>query len=258
MNSNSLRQTGVTLSVIITIVMNILASALPLNGQTTGEISDRFQVFFVPAGYVFSIWGAIYLGLVTYAVYQSRPAQRESTRLRAIDGLFILSCGANVAWLVLWHYEQFVPTVLAMLILLACLIAIYLRLGIGRTAISNQERWLVHVPFSIYLGWITVATIANITATLDAVRWTGWGLTPEWWTVIMLVAGVIIAALMALTRRDVAYLLVLVWAYVGIAVKQASVPLVANAALVTTVLLAVAVAASLWLARRTPVTALSR
>jgi len=252
MNSYFLRQAGVTLSLIITIGMNILANTLPLNGQTTGEISDRFQVLFVPAGYVFSIWGIIYLGLMAYTVYQSRPAQRENARLRAIDWPFILSCGANIAWLVLWHYEQFVPTVLMMLILLACLIVIYLRLGIGQTPVSNQERWLVHAPFSLYLGWVTVATIANITTALEAVRWTGWGLAPEVWTVIMLAAGVGIAALMALTRRDVVYVLVLVWAYAGIAVKQAGVPLVASAALVTTVILTVAAAVSLWLARRAP------
>jgi hypothetical protein len=258
MNSITLRQAANTLAVIATIVMNFLASALPLNGQTTGAISDRFQVFFVPAGYVFSIWGVIYLGLIAYSVYQSRPAQRENARLRAIDGAFVLSCVANVAWLFFWHYEQFVLTVPVMLALLGCLIYIYLQLGIGRAAVSAGERWFVHLPFSIYLGWITVATIANITSTLDSVRWDGWGVTPELWTVIMLAAGVIIAALMAATRRDVAYLLVLVWAYVGIAVKQAGAPLVANAALVAAGLIALAVAAAFVLARRVPATAAGR
>lgn len=257
MNSVTLRQTANTLAVIATIVMNILASALPLNGQTTGAISDRFQVFFVPAGYVFSIWGVIYLGLIAYSVYQSRPAQRENVRLRAIDGAFVLSCVFNVAWLFFWHYEQFVLTVPVMLALLGCLIYIYLRLGIGQTAISAGERWFVHLPFSIYLGWITVATIANITATLDSVRWDGWGVSPELWTVIMLGAGVIIAALMAASRRDVAYLLVLIWAYVGIAVKQANALLVANGAWVSAALIAVAVAAAFWLSRRGPAPARS-
>jgi hypothetical protein len=250
MNSITLRQTANTVAVIATIVMNILASALPLNGQTTGAISDRFQVFFVPAGYVFSIWGVIYLGLIAYSVYQSRPAQRENARLRAVDGAFLLSCVANVAWLFFWHYEQFVLTVPVMLALLACLIYIYLRLDIGRAPVPAGERWFVHVPFSIYLGWITVATIANITATLDSVRWDGWGVSPEMWTVIMLAAGVVIAGLMAATRRDVAYLLVLVWAYIGIAVKQASAPLVANGAWLSAAVIVVAVIAAAWLAWR--------
>lgn len=250
MNAISLRQAANVLAVIATIVMNILASALPLNGQTTGAISDRFQVFFVPAGYVFSIWGVIYLGLIAYSIYQSRPAQRENDRLRAIDGAFVLSCVANVAWLFFWHYEQFVLTVPVMLALLACLIYIYLRLDIGRATVPAGERWFVHVPFSIYLGWITVATIANITATLDSVRWDGWGASPELWTVILLVAGVAIAGLMAATRRDVAYLLVLVWAYVGIAIKQAGAPLVANSAWISAAVIVVAVVVATWLARR--------
>ena len=125
-----------------------MANALPLNGQSTGEISDRFQVYFVPAGYVFSIWGLIYLGLGAFAVYQALPAQREDPRLRRIGYLFALSCLANVAWLFLWHYEQFALTVVAMLPLLLSLIAIYLRLEIGRVRVPAIEEWLVRVPFA--------------------------------------------------------------------------------------------------------------
>ena len=101
-------------------------------GQTTGEISDRFEVFFVPASYVFSIWGLIYAGLIAYAIYQLLPAQAQDPHLRSIGTLFILSSLANMAWKFLWHYERFSLTVVAMTILLLCLIAIYLRLDIGR------------------------------------------------------------------------------------------------------------------------------
>ena len=117
-----------------------------------------------------------------------------------------------------------------MLVLLASLIVIYLRLEIGRSHVSLAERWLVNVPFSIYLGWVTVATIANVTDVLDYLGWNGWGIPPQVWAVIMLVAGVLIAAAMGFTRRDIAYLLVLVWAFVGIAVKQADAELVAVSA----------------------------
>jgi benzodiazapine receptor len=226
------------LAVIATIVINGLANALPLNGQTTGEISDRFQVYFVPAGYVFSIWGLIYLGLIAFAVYQALPSQRDNPRLRRIGYLFALSCVANIAWLFLWHYEIFPLTLVAMLSLLLLLIAIYLRLDIGRAQVSTAEKWLVHVPFSIYLGWITVATIANVTSLLDYLNWNGWGVSPEAWTVIMLVAGVAIASAVSLTRGDVAYMLVIVWAFAGIAVKHAGTPVVATAASVTTALVA--------------------
>jgi hypothetical protein len=230
MNKNILRQILVILAVAVTITINALADILPINGLGTGEISNSFKVFFVPAGYVFSIWGVIYLGFIAYAVYQALPAQRENPRLKAIAGLFVLSCVANCAWIFLWHYLLFGWTLVAMFALLASLILIYLRLGIGKEAVSRAETWSVRVPFSVYLGWVTVAAIANVTSVLDYFKWSGWGIAPQMWAVIMLAVAVVVAGLMALTRRDLAYLLVLVWAFAGIAVKFPSVPLVANAA----------------------------
>jgi hypothetical protein len=222
MNRDILRQVLVIIAAFATIIFNIAANALPLNGLNTGELSDRFQIFFVPA----------YLGLIAYAIYQLLPAQRENPRLRSIGYLFILSCLANIAWLFLWHYEVFEFTLIAMGVLLLSLIAIYLRLDIGRGKVSNAEKWAVHIPFSIYLGWITVATIANTTQLLYYLGWNGWGISAEIWAVIMLAAGVVISAIMSYTRVDIAYSLVLVWAYIGIARKHADTPLVANSALV--------------------------
>lgn len=230
MTRSFLIQTINVLAVVAVIVVNGLANALPLNGLTTGEISDRFQVYFVPAGYVFSIWGLIYLGLILFAVYQALPAQRDNPRLSQVGFLFALSCLANIAWLFLWHYERFPLTLVAMFSLLILLIAIYLRLGIGRVAVSPGERWLVQVPFSVYLGWVSVATIANVTDVLDYVKWNGWGIRPEVWAIIMLVVGLALAAAMSLTRGDIAYALVVLWAYAGIAIKQAGTPLVAVSA----------------------------
>jgi benzodiazapine receptor len=239
MKKGLVRQWVVVVAVIATIVVNGLANALPLNGQTTGEISDRFQVYFVPAGYVFSIWGLIYLGLAAYAIYQVLPAQRESPRLERIGYLFALSCLANIVWIFLWHYEVFVGTLVAMLAFLGLLIAIYLRLGIGRAQVSRAERWLVHLPFSIYLGWITVATIANVTSLLDYLGWDGGGIAPAWWAVIMLVAATAITALVSLTRGDVAYVLVIIWAFMGIAIKHAETALVSITAALLVLVLAV-------------------
>ena len=239
MKKDTLRQAVNVLAVVGTIAINGLANALPLNGLTTGEISDRFDVYFVPAGYVFSIWGLIYLALIGFAVYQALPAQRENPRLRRVGYLFAVSCVANVAWLFLWHYERFLLTVVAMGTLLLSLIAIYLRLGIGRTRVPAAERWLVRVPFSIYLGWVTVATIANVTSLLDYVNWSGWGVSPEAWTVIMLIAATGIASAVSLTRGDVAYMLVIVWAFAGIGVKHAGTPVVAIAAWAATVVVGV-------------------
>lgn len=234
MNKDKLRTLTNLLAVIATIFVNILANALPLNGLNTGEISDRFQVFFVPAGYVFSIWGLIYLGLIAFGIYQFLPSQRENPRLQRIGYLFVFSCLANIAWLFLWHYEIFTLTLVAMLTLLLLLIAIYLRLGIGRSQVSTREKWYVQIPFSIYLGWITVATIANVTSLLYYLNWSGWGISPEIWTVIMLLAGVVITGAMRITRNEVAYLLVIIWAYVGIFVKHSGNPVVASSALIGT------------------------
>ena len=218
-----LRQISVVITILATIVINGLANALPLNGLQTGEISDRFQVYFVPAGYVFSIWGLIYLGLIVYAVFQALPSQRENPRLRSTGWWVSLSGLANIAWIFLWHYEQFPLTLLAMLLLLATLIVTYLRLGTRRTSAPIAERLAVRLPFSIYLGWITVATVANVTSLLDYLKWDGFGLSPELWMGIILAAVTVIAVLMNFTRRDLAYALVLLWALAGIAVKHAGV-----------------------------------
>ena len=256
MKKDILRQVVNVLAVLVTIVINGLANVLPLNGLNTGEISDRFKVYFVPAGYVFSIWGLIYLALIGFAIYQALPAQRENPHLRRIGYLFALSCVANVVWLFLWHYEVFPLTIVAMLALLVLLIAIYLRLGIGRTRVSAAATWLVQVPFSIYLGWITVATIANATSLLDYLQWNGWGLSPEAWAVIMLVVGAAVASAVSLTRGDVAYMLVIMWAFAGIAVKHAATPVVATAAWVMTAVVAVMlVVGALFSRRRRAVTA---
>jgi hypothetical protein len=257
MRKDTIRQWVNLLAFGATVVANGLANALPLNGQTTGEISDRFQVYFVPAGYVFSIWGLIYLGLGAFAVYQlltALRAQQENPRLRRIGYLFALSCLANIAWIFLWHYELFALTVVAMVVLLLTLIAIYLRLEIGRAPVPAAEEWLVRVPFRIYLGWITVATIANVTSFLDYAGWSGWGIRPEVWAVIMLVAGAVIASAVGLTRGDGAYMLVIVWAFVGIAVKHAATPLVATAAWAMTGAVVVMLVVSVILRRRSAAT----
>jgi benzodiazapine receptor len=238
-NRDIIRQVSVVAALIITIAVNIMSNALPFNGLTAPEIADSFDVYFVPAGYVFSIWSLIYLGLIAYAVFQLLPAQRENPRLRQTSWWFVLSCAANSIWLFLWHYGYFGLSVVAMLTLLISLIVIYLRLGIGRQTVPSGERWLVHLPFSIYLGWITVATIANITAFLYFINWNGFGIAPEIWTIIMLVVAIAVAGLVAYTRQDIAYLLVLVWAFIGIGVEQSVTPQVANAAYLAAAIVAI-------------------
>ena len=242
---DTLRQIANLVTVIIALTVNILASALPLNGQNTGEISDRFQVYFVPAGYVFAIWGIIYIGWIAFIIYQFRASQKESPRLRRLGYLFALSNLANAAWLFSWHYNYFGLSVIIMLTLLGLLIASYLRLDVNRTSVSPAERWSVDIPFSVYLGWITVATVANVTDLLYLIEWSGFGIAPQVWAVIMIVVASAVGFLMTLTRRDAAYLFVLVWSFIGIAVKQAATANVATTAWIAAGLMLVAVVYSL-------------
>ena len=239
MNKDIIRQISIVIALIITIVVNILSNTLPFNGLSAPEIADSFDVYFVPAGYVFSIWGVIYLGLIAYTVFQLLPTQRENPRLRQTGWWFVLSCAANSIWLFLWHYGYFALSVVAMLILLISLIVIYLRLGIGQPIVPADEGWLVHLPFSVYLGWITVATIANITAFFDYINWNGFGIAPEIWTIIMLVAAIAVAGLMLYSRQDIAYLLVLIWAFIGIGVEQSDTSQVVIAAYLAATIVAI-------------------
>lgn len=226
MNKDILRQSANVLSVLVALTVNALANSLPLNGQNTGQISDRFQVYFVPAGYVFAIWGVIYLGWIAFALYQALPAQRENPRLRRLGYWFALSGLFNAAWLFCWHYNLFGLSVLVMLGLLGTLLAGYLRLDVGRARPGAAGRWAVDVPFGIYLGWISVATIANVTSWLDWIDWGGFGLAPQAWAVVMLAVASLVGLGMALTRREIAFPLVLAWSFAGIAVEQAGAPLV--------------------------------
>jgi hypothetical protein len=230
MSKDTLRQTANLLSVLLALIVNILATALPLNNQTTAQISDRFKVFFVPAGYVFAIWGIIYVGWIAFTVYQFLPVHKESPRLRGLGYLFALTGVFNAAWLFCWQYNHFTLSVLVMLILLGLLIASYLKLNVSRTSVGSAEKWCVDIPISVYLGWISVATIANISDWLYFVHWDGFGIAPPAWAVIMLTVASLLGLWMALTRRDSGYLFVFVWAFAGIAIKQAAAPLVTYSA----------------------------
>jgi benzodiazapine receptor len=222
---------------IATITVNALANILPFNGQTTAEISDRFPIRFVPAGYVFSIWGVIYIGLIAFAIYQALPSQRENKTLDAITPAYWLASAANAAWIVLWHYEYFTITIFVMAVLLLSLISIYRRLRASGGS-TLGFRLTTQLTFSIYLGWISVATIANASQLLYFLNWDAFGLSAELWAVIMLVVATALGALMLKREQDVAYALVLIWAYVGIAVAQADSAFVANSAYALAALLA--------------------
>jgi hypothetical protein len=212
----------VILSVAATILVNALANALPINGQTTAEISNRFDVLFTPAGYVFAIWGLIYVGLVVFAVYQALPSQRSNPRVRAARPWIAASGVANIAWILLWHYNYLGPTLVAMAALLGTLILAYLGLQIGRVRVSARDRWMAQIPVGVYLGWVSVATIANLSVVVYAAGWDGWGISPQVWTIGMMVVALVVAAVVAWRRADPTVALVLAWAFAGIAQRNAA------------------------------------
>jgi benzodiazapine receptor len=205
---------------VAVVVVNILANALPINGKTTAELSDSYPNLFVPAGYVFAIWGVIYLLLLAFTVYQTSSKRKGAQFLGKIGYLFGISCASNVIWIFLWHYELLFLSLIAMFVLLGSLIMIYLRLDIGRGNPPREERLYVHLPFSVYLGWITVAPIANVVATLVSINWDGFGLGEVTWTMALIAVAVILTLLNIQTRGDIGYTLVIVWALGGIIVKQ--------------------------------------
>jgi len=207
-------------------VVNALASTVGINGRLTGALSDGIPNLFVPAGLTFSIWGVIYLLLLLFTIAQARglfsTGQNGPEGTRRVGWLFALSSAANIAWLLLWHYVLVGVSVLAMLVILASLLAVHVRLGTGRTRTGSAERWLFRVPFSVYLGWITVATIANVTAFLVKAGWNGFGVGPEVWAVVVIVVAAFITVTMLATRRDAGYGLVVLWALTGIAIKRSA------------------------------------
>ncbi|MGO4542169.1 tryptophan-rich sensory protein [Paenibacillus sp. 2TAB19] len=209
-------------ALVLVIVMNVLADRLPLGGKTTGELSAQYPVLITPAGYAFGIWLVIYALLIAFVVYSFTKRGRKSKAVQAVGIYFILSCLFNVAWLLAWHYEYVNSSVFIMLALLLSLIAIYLRINSSgvRTAAISSDRWLVRLPFSLYLGWISVATIVNIACALYAAEWQGFGLSEETWAIIMLSVAFVLAIWVGATRRDPVFMLVFVWAFVAIFVKQ--------------------------------------
>ncbi len=228
----------VALATLATILVNILADAIPLNGQTTAEISNRFDVYFVPAGFTFAIWVIIYIGLIAYSYYQVRPAQARDSRLKSISGLFVYSCVANFAWLIFWHYNLFALSLVAMVSLLVLLILIHLRLHPDKTGSQGIEKWVLEVPFKIYLGWICVATIANVTDVLYFYHWDGMGVDPIRWAQILLTAGTFLAIIFHLARRDLVVPFVFIWATIGIGVKFKALPQLSGSAWVMAILIA--------------------
>ncbi|HEY9747991.1 MAG TPA: tryptophan-rich sensory protein, partial [Allocoleopsis sp.] len=206
-------------AIIATLLVNALSNFLPIAGLNIGEIANTILggVQITPANYAFAIWGLIYTGLIAYGLYQLGPAQRQDPTIQRVDTLLIVACVAQIAWVYLFTLQLFWPSVVAMTAILLPLIGAYLQLGIGKVRVSRDRQWFAQAPFSIYLGWISVATIVNVASALYSSGWNGWGLDATSWTVVMLVVGTVIGAIVAVQRADIAFTSVFIWAFVAIA-----------------------------------------
>lgn len=219
-----------------TVAVNALANVLPINNITTGALSDLYPNLFVPAGLTFTIWGLIYVLLGIFVIYPLIPSVRRDPQkvdfVQKIGPLFFISCLANIGWIFAWHYQILPLSLIFMLILLGCLLFIYLRLNVGKSETTRAERYFAHLPFSVYLGWITIATIANVTALLVNINWNTWGLSEQFWAVAVIIVGIAIALSMLFTRKDIYYCLVVDWALLGILLKRLSVATVPDQSVV--------------------------
>lgn len=211
---------------VIVIATNALANILPINGYNTGQISAFYPNYFVPAGFTFSIWGIIYLLLLNYSISFTYFTVRKNTfpeihkYLDAITPYYWVTCVLNASWILAWHYLQVSASVLIMLAFLYCLIRVFLIMQKQATAIKPLYLFLLKTPFSVYLGWISVATIANITALLVSLKWNGFGVDPIYWTLTMISIAIVLSVYFVTQFKNITSPLVVVWALWGIKAAQ--------------------------------------
>lgn len=205
---------------ILTIIINSLSNTSILGVKNVGEISDVYPTLFTPAGYVFAIWGIIYALLLTFSIYQVLPRHQDAPFTEKIGFYYILCSLANIIWIILWVNEYILVSTVLMFLLLASLIIIYHRLDSVGAQMSLRENLAVFLPFSVYLGWITVASIGNVAVSLVAINWDGWGVSELMWTILMIGIAIAVTLIMILRKRDIGFSLVIIWALLGIIVKQ--------------------------------------
>lgn len=193
------------------IVMNYLANALPINNRSTGELSDALPNLFVPAGITFSIWGVIYLLLMIFSLLQFR-AENQAV-VNKIGWVFVISCLFNMLWILAWHYQKLPLSLLIMAGLLLSLVMI-------NTSIRDLPFGLIKAAFGVYLGWICIATIANVTALLVSYNWNAFGMSEETWTIIMISAGTLVVSLALFRLMNPFIGLAVIWAFCGIILKR--------------------------------------
>ena len=226
-NQDELRRWVNFFAILAAFGTNVLANIAPINGLTLGEISRTFfaNVLIIPANYAFAIWGLIYLGLISLAIYQVLPTQRNNPRLDQMGYYLAISSVSQIIWVFLFQSQLFTLSVIAMFGILVPLILLYLRLQINLTKLPFTQKWLINFPISIYFAWISIATIVNIASALEFADWSGWGISPLIWTAIMIIVSVIIAIVVMCQRKDSIFGGVFVWALVALAFRTGQNPI---------------------------------
>ena len=230
--SDILRQFINFVAIVAAFGTNVAANLAPINGLNIGEISNTLfkDVLITPANYAFAIWGVIYLGLFSFAIYQVLPNQRQNPHLRQVGYFLVGSSLAQIVWVFCFLSRWFLLSNIAMLGILLPLIIITQRLGIGKKKVSRTDKWLIQIPLSIYLAWISIATIVNTAIVLYHRGWNGWGISPQLWTVGVLILAGLLAARMSVVRADTAFVLVYLWASIAIAVRHLEQPIISGMA----------------------------
>ncbi|MTJ13467.1 tryptophan-rich sensory protein [Anabaena sp. UHCC 0187] len=238
-NQDFIRQLITLVAVVGAFVVNVASNIFPLNGLSIGAISNTLfkDVLIIPANYAFVVWGVIYLGLFALAVYQFLPNQKQDEDLRKTGYLLVIASVFQSIWVYLFLSRLFAFSVLAMFGILIPLMIIYHLLDIGKKRVSQTKKLCLHNPISIYLGWISVATVVNVASALYFYGWNGWGINSQVWTMIMLVIATTIAAVIAIRYKDIAYTGVTVWALIAIAVKHSNIDVLRNLAIFLAVIL---------------------
>ncbi|MEL6439797.1 MAG: tryptophan-rich sensory protein [Cyanobacteria bacterium J06621_8] len=238
--SVSIRQIITLVSILAAFGTNIWANLNPPQGMTIGDVSQQVfgEVLITPANYAFAIWGLIYLGLISFAIYQVLPISKNEFLLPKIGYKLVIASISQIIWVYFFLNGYYAASFLAMLCILLSLIGAYWSLPF-KQRISRIQKWLIRTPLSIYLAWISVATVVNAASVLDFWQWKGWGLSPVGWTVVMLLIAGFITHLVTIPRLDFAYAGVFVWAAIAIAIKNAEQTMIAGTAIGLSIILVV-------------------
>jgi len=213
------------LALIVTIIINYLSNTGLFNGNTMGSVSEAYDNLFTPAGYAFSIWGLIYLGLLGFVVFTGRSlfsGKEEVPELRQIGWWFVASCVANSLWVFAWLYDHTGLSVLLMIVLLGSLLKIIVNTRMELDYHPFKKYLFVFWPFALYAGWVSIALVANISAWLTSINWSGWGLPEVSWTVVMICMAGVINIFMVLKRNLREYALVGIWGLLAVAASNDS------------------------------------